>query len=115
MIADNLYLKIGLVLLGFGSISFFTGLFVLITRVLGGGINKIAKETQKIVQKGIAEEVAGLVGNASVLIESVKPVSSNRCWYRRFSGNYRRNDDGRFFIFVITVSIKKLGRIHENV
>lgn len=74
MIADNLYLKIGLVLLGFGSISFFTGLFVLITRVLGGGINKIAKETQKIVQKGIAEEVAGLVGNASVLIESLNQL-----------------------------------------
>jgi hypothetical protein len=74
MVIDNLYLKIGLVLMGLGGFSFFTGLVILLTRVLGGGINKIAKETQKIVQKGIAEEVAGLVGNASVLIESLNEL-----------------------------------------
>ena len=108
MLADSLYLKIGLILLGFGSISFFTGLFVLITRVLGGGINKIAKETQKIVQKGIAEEVAGLVGNASVLIVILKSACSNCRWYWCFPGYYRRGYDGRFFIFVITVSLRKL-------
>jgi len=74
MVIENLYLKIGLVIMGLGGFAFFTGLVILLTRVLGGGINKIAKETQKIVQKGIAEEVAGLVGNASVLIESLNEL-----------------------------------------
>jgi hypothetical protein len=71
---DQTFVILSLVLLVLGAISFFSGLIVLLTRVLGGGINKIAAETKKIVQKGIAEEMAGLVGNASVLIESVNQL-----------------------------------------
>ncbi|PKO18333.1 MAG: hypothetical protein CVU39_02540 [Chloroflexi bacterium HGW-Chloroflexi-10] len=71
---NQTFVILSLVLLVLGAISFFSGLIVLLTRVLGGGINKIAAETKKIVQKGIAEEMAGLVGNASVLIESVNQL-----------------------------------------
>lgn len=74
MVSSELFFKIGLVLLGIGSITFFIGMYVLVSRVLGVGINKIANETKKIVQKGIAEEMAGLVGNASVLIESLNQL-----------------------------------------
>ncbi len=49
-------------------------MYILISRVIGVGISKIANETKKIVQKGIAEEIAGLVGNASVLIESLNQL-----------------------------------------
>jgi len=74
MVSSELFFKIGLVLLGVGAITFFIGMYVLVSRVLGVGINKIANETKKIVQKGIAEEMAGLVGNASVLIESLNQL-----------------------------------------
>jgi len=60
--------------MGLGFISFITGFIVLLTRVLGKGITQIAKETQKVVQKGITEEIAAIIGNASVLIESLNQM-----------------------------------------
>ena len=60
--------------MGLGLISFITGFIVLVTRVLGKGITKIAKETQKVVQKGITEEIASIIGNASVLIDSLNQM-----------------------------------------
>ncbi len=74
MASTELIYKIGLILLGVGAVTFLIGIFILVSRVLGSGINKIASETKKIVQKGIAEEMAGLVGNASVLIESLNQL-----------------------------------------
>lgn len=74
MASTELIYKIGLILLGVGAVTFLIGMFILVSRVLGSGINKIASETKKIVQKGIAEEMAGLVGNASVLIESLNQL-----------------------------------------
>lgn len=74
MASSELIYKIGLILLGVGAVTFSIGMFILVSRVLGSGINKIASETKKIVQKGIAEEMAGLVGNASVLIESLNQL-----------------------------------------
>jgi len=60
--------------MGLGVVTFLTGFIVLLTRVLGKGITKIANETQKVVQKGITEEIASIVGNASVLIESLNQL-----------------------------------------
>lgn len=60
--------------MGLGLISFITGFIVLLTRVLGKGITQIAKETQKVVQKGITEEIASIIGNASVLIDSLNQM-----------------------------------------
>ncbi len=73
MSAELLY-KLGLVLLAVGALTFLIGMYILVSRVFGVGITKIANETKKIVQKGIAEEMAGLVGNASVLIESLNQL-----------------------------------------
>jgi hypothetical protein len=60
--------------MGLGLISFITGFIVLLTRVLGKGITQIAKQTQNVVQKGITEEIASIIGNASVLIESLNQM-----------------------------------------
>lgn len=60
--------------MGLGLISFITGFIVLLTRVLGKGITQIAKQTQKVVQKGITEEIASIIGNASVLIDSLNQM-----------------------------------------
>jgi hypothetical protein len=74
MIKEDLITLLTLVFMGLGLISFITGFIVLLTRVLGKGITKIAKETQKVVQKGITEEIASIIGNASVLIDSLNQM-----------------------------------------
>ena len=52
---DDIITLLSLGFMGIGLISFVTGFVVLVTRVLGKGITKIANETQKVVQKGITE------------------------------------------------------------
>jgi hypothetical protein len=42
--------------------------------VLGGEVRQIAEQTARLAQKGIAEEIAGLVGNASTLVESLNQL-----------------------------------------
>ena len=71
---EDLITLLTLVFMGLGLISFITGFIVLLTRVLGKGISQIAKETQKVVQKGITEEIASIIGNASVLIDSLNQM-----------------------------------------
>ncbi|MDO9085761.1 MAG: hypothetical protein Q7U53_06105 [Anaerolineaceae bacterium] len=71
---DEIITLLTLVFMGLGFVSFLTGFIVLLTRVLGKGITKIANETQKVVQKGITEEIASIIGNASVLIESLNQL-----------------------------------------
>lgn len=74
MIKEDLITLLTLVFMGLGLISFITGFIVLLTRVLGKGITQIAKQTQKVVQKGITEEIASIIGNASVLINSLNQM-----------------------------------------
>ena len=74
MIKEDLITLLTLVFMGLGLISFITGFIVLLTRVLGKGITQIAKQTQNVVQKGITEEIASIIGNASVLIESLNQM-----------------------------------------
>jgi len=74
MIKEDLITLLTLVFMGLGLISFITGFIVLVTRVLGKGITQIAKQTQKVVQKGITEEIASIIGNASVLIDSLNQM-----------------------------------------
>lgn len=57
--------------LAIGLILIIIGVVILATRVLGGDVKKIAVQTAKLAQKGIAEEVAGLVGNTTTLVDSL--------------------------------------------
>lgn len=49
-------------------ITFGVGLIILISAAKNREIRNIATQTAKLAQKGIAEDVAGLVGNASALV-----------------------------------------------
>ncbi len=62
------------VALGLGVLMWLMGVIMLVSRVLGGDIKRIAEQTTRLAQKGIAEEIAGLVGNASTLIESLNQM-----------------------------------------
>ncbi len=63
----------GLVFL-LGTISFVIGIIILATKVLGNEINVLAATTSKLAQKGIAEDIAGLVGNASDLMNALQQM-----------------------------------------
>ena len=71
----NEILKIIVVaLFAMGSISLACGIFILFKKVMGDELKVIANQTAKLAQKGLAEEVAGLVGNASSLLGALNQL-----------------------------------------
>lgn len=54
-----------------GAASFLAGLSVLALRAAGRDIKVLTTQTGQIAAKGIAEDIAGLVGNAAVLMDSL--------------------------------------------
>jgi hypothetical protein len=57
-----------------GVISIGAGIITLITRVSGKEVHTIAAQTARLAQKGLAEEIAGLVGNASSLMDAMNQL-----------------------------------------
>ncbi len=57
-----------------GVISIGAGIILLITRVSGKEVQAIADQTARLGQKGITEEIAGLVGNASSLMDAINQL-----------------------------------------
>jgi len=53
-----------------------TGIVYLLKKGPGGEIAKLAQQTARLAQKGIAEDVAGLVGNASSLIDALNRLAA---------------------------------------
>ncbi|HLE13868.1 MAG TPA: hypothetical protein VI776_03895 [Anaerolineales bacterium] len=66
LIEVQLAMALGLFL--FGAISLSIGMFVLLVRSAGREVRSLANQTAQLARKGMAEEVAGLVGNASALL-----------------------------------------------
>jgi hypothetical protein len=65
-------MAVGLMVMG--TISLVAGIVTLVFRVSGKDIHTLASQTLRLAQKGVAEEVAGLVGNASALLEAVNQL-----------------------------------------
>jgi hypothetical protein len=57
-----------------GIISLSAGIFILFKNVFGQELKQIATQTAKLAQKGIAEDVAGLVGNAGSLLNALNQL-----------------------------------------
>jgi len=74
MTTNELIMTMAEFALALGIILLITGVVILITRVLGGEVKQIAMQTAELAKKGIAEEIAGLVGNASTLVESLNQL-----------------------------------------
>lgn len=71
MTANDFILSMAVGLLCAGLLSIFAGIMVLLTKIAGKDMQTIAEQTVKMAQKGLAEDVAGLVGNASALIDAM--------------------------------------------
>lgn len=53
-----------------GLITFATGVAILIIRSIGQDTRSISKSIAQITNKGIADDVSGLIGNASMLMDA---------------------------------------------
>jgi len=73
-LAYELLLIMAFALFGMGMLSCITGILILTTRVTNKDLRTIASQTTRLAQKGLAEEVAGLVGNASSLLEAMNQL-----------------------------------------
>jgi hypothetical protein len=60
-----------------GVLSTITGIIILITKSIGKEVSTIAVQTTRLAEKGIAEDIAGLVGNASSLLEAINQLVIN--------------------------------------
>lgn len=72
--ANDLYLIIIASLYLIGVLCMFLGILILLSSALRKDVDTIALQTKKLAQKGLAEDVAGLIGNASSLIDATSQL-----------------------------------------
>ncbi|NMC13255.1 MAG: hypothetical protein GYA34_10280 [Chloroflexi bacterium] len=60
-----------------GVLSSIIGIIILVTKSIGKEVSTIAVQTTKLAEKGIAEDIAGLVGNASSLLDAINQLIVN--------------------------------------
>ncbi len=75
----KLLMVMGLFILG--AITLLVGIILLITRSAGKEVRSLATQTAKLARKGIAEDVSGLVGNASSLLSATNELCAHFCRY----------------------------------
>ena len=57
-----------------GVVCIGAGIILLLTRASGSAIKSLTNQTTRLAQKGLAEEIVGLVGNASALMETINQM-----------------------------------------
>jgi uncharacterized membrane protein len=77
MIAKQVYdftyvVVVSLTVLGASAI--LAGILTLITRASGKAVQTIANQAARLGQKGIVDDISGLVGNASALVEALNQL-----------------------------------------
>ncbi len=71
---SNLVIYLDALIFLLGAASFITGVINLSLRASSSEIHTLAAQTARLAQKGIAEDVAGLVGNATALLDSMNQL-----------------------------------------
>ena len=64
-----------MILIAIGIISIGGGVFVLIRKTFSSELVQIAQATTKLSEKGISDDLSGLVGNASNLVDSLNQLA----------------------------------------
>ena len=62
----------GMFIMGIGTFS--TGVLILVAGSWWRDLRTLTAQTSRIAQKGLAEEISGLVGNASALLNSINEL-----------------------------------------
>ncbi len=74
MTINDVMLTMTICLFFVGIVSLGAGVFILISRVLNDDLRVLADETTQLAKKGISEDISGLVGNASILLDSLNEL-----------------------------------------
>lgn len=74
MTVNDFLLSMATALLVCGIVMLGIGVYTLIGKLMGKELRTIADQTAKLAQKGITEEISGLVGNARTLIEALNSM-----------------------------------------
>jgi hypothetical protein len=75
---DFLVIIVAALVLSVGIGSFLTGMLLMIRSFSNNEVGDVALQTTRLVQKGLAEDVAGLVGNATNLMETMNQLAEDR-------------------------------------
>ncbi len=67
-------LYMAIIMFGLGLLTFGTGVIVLVSRTLNKDLQLIEEQTTKLAAKGFTEQIAGLVGNASALLNALNDM-----------------------------------------
>jgi hypothetical protein len=67
---------IGIFIIGF--ITFLSGVIILLTGAWGKELRTTLEQTNRLAQKGLTDEVSGLVGNAASLLASINELIKTR-------------------------------------
>lgn len=57
-----------------GATAFTLGIFVLVAKAMGRDIEALRDQTTHLAQKGLANEVSGLVGNTTALVDAMNQL-----------------------------------------
>jgi hypothetical protein len=71
---NDLMMMMAFSLLVMAVISLIAGILTLVFRISGKDVHTLASQTLRLAQKGVADEVSGLVGNASALLEALNQL-----------------------------------------
>jgi hypothetical protein len=75
---NDFLLTLAVVILVMGVIAFLVGIFILAFKVINDDFNEISSQTAKLVGKGIGEDISGLVGSASALLQSITEMARTK-------------------------------------
>ncbi len=93
MTVNDFLLTMAALMMLMGVITFGIGVYIIVAKVVAGDVRSLATQTAKLAQKGITDDVSGLVGNASILDrQSQRPYENLRrignvfdfCWSGSF-------------------------------
>jgi hypothetical protein len=71
---DELILNIITSLFLLGTVTLVIGIIVLLTRTMGKDVRAITRQTSLLAQKGLIDDLSGLVGNASALLTATSQM-----------------------------------------
>ncbi|MCI0519340.1 MAG: hypothetical protein L0Z70_03690 [Chloroflexi bacterium] len=72
--AFDLLFTMSILIFTLGICATITGVVILAARAAGRDVQTLANQAVRLAQKGLAEDVAGLVGNASSLLDAVNQL-----------------------------------------
>jgi hypothetical protein len=71
---DEAFMWMATIVFFVGVVVLLAGIIILIVQASGKNVKTVSESVSKLAQRGIAEDVAGLVGNASSLMNSMNDM-----------------------------------------